>query len=145
MFNQINPSHMVLIDLFEGITYSGDQNGKNKQYINLEDAYKTLKLYFKDKNVNIYKGKSSEIMKRLPNEYFDLIYVDADHSYEGTYIDLVLSYEKIKKNGIICGHDFNFVLYPEVVKAVQHFLKNFNLKLDYTTRDILPTYGIIKK
>jgi hypothetical protein len=83
-------------------------------------------------------------LKTFNDEYFDIIYIDGDHSYEGVLRDLKLSYNKVKKNGIICGHDYNISTYPQIVQAVWSFCKEYNLKINYLTRDELPTFGIIK-
>jgi tetratricopeptide (TPR) repeat protein len=39
------------------------------------------------------------------NESVDMIYVDGDHSFEGCYADLKAWYPKLRKEGILFGHD----------------------------------------
>jgi hypothetical protein len=39
------------------------------------------------KSIQILKGTSLEVLPHLPKEGFDLVYIDGDHSYEGTKID----------------------------------------------------------
>lgn len=39
------------------------------------------------KSIQMLKGTSREILPHLPNETFDLVYIDGDHSYEGTKLD----------------------------------------------------------
>jgi hypothetical protein len=54
-------------------------------------------------------------------EYFDLVFLDADHTYEGVKKDIELWYPLIKKNGILSGHDYGFNntgTYKGVQKAV---------------------------
>jgi predicted O-methyltransferase YrrM len=45
-------------------------------------------------------------LKKFPNSHFDMIYIDADHSYEAVAKDLKLSFKKIKDGGYIMGHDY---------------------------------------
>lgn len=42
----------------------------------------------------------------FPDEFFDFIYLDANHSYEGVLADLVAWFPKLKRDGIICGDDY---------------------------------------
>ena len=80
----LNPKKLVLIDVFKGIQCSGDQDGNNVQWTNLEEEYIKLKNWsIHQNNVLIEKGDSSTILSQYPNEFFDAIYLDGDHSYEG--------------------------------------------------------------
>lgn len=50
---------------------------------------------------------TSENGARLFNdEYFDFAYIDANHSYESCLHDLNLWFPKVKKGGVIAGHDY---------------------------------------
>lgn len=42
----------------------------------------------------------------FPDEYFDFIYIDADHRYEAAIKDIQTWYPKLKKHGFFAGHDF---------------------------------------
>lgn len=91
--------------------------------------------YNNNNNNNKYEfiRKSSEEASRLfPDEYFDFIYIDANHSYDAVMNDLKNWYPKIKKNGIFCGHDYedNETARFGVKSAVDSF---FNEKKIYTT------------
>jgi len=41
-----------------------------------------------------------------PDEYFDFIYIDADHTLSATFSDLMSWKDKLKKGGCFCGHDY---------------------------------------
>ena len=144
IFNELKPKELHLIDYFEGVTHSGDQNGENVITIDLNDSYEKLLKKYKNKNVFIHKGKSTKILNQFNDNYFDIIYVDAGHDYSDVLNDLELSYKKIKSGGIICGHDFDNKLHIEVYFAVIKFCLNHNLNINYLTLDKLPSYGIIK-
>ena len=49
---------------------------------------------------------SEKAADMFPDEYFDFIYIDADHSYEGVVRDLKAWWPKIKKGGLFCGDDY---------------------------------------
>jgi hypothetical protein len=145
LLEKIKPKELHLIDVFSGKMCSGDKDGNNIVWTNLEDEYTKLQNeYEKIKTVFIHKGFSYDILKQFSDEYFDLIYIDGDHSYEGVKNDLELSYLKIKNNGYICGHDYSKKMFPSVVNAVDEFCRNKNLKIEFLTEDGCPTYVILK-
>jgi len=60
---------------------------------------------------NIVKLKSDSVDAALmfPNNFFDLIYVDADHDETPFRKDMTAWIPKVKMGGIISGHDYFFV------------------------------------
>lgn len=93
------------------------------------DIHKSNKL---ENNLNLYQniifkqGDITDIVPLLPNNYFDFIYIDADHDKESVLRDITISLPKLKHNGIICGHDYiNEENQLHAVKgAVDQFFKN---------------------
>lgn len=105
LIKQFRPYSIYLIDPFEGVVPSGDPNGNNVQIYNMEEEYQKLsKKYADKKRVVVLKTKST-ILETFPDDFFDLIYIDGDHSFEGVTYDLEISHKKVKHNGWICGHD----------------------------------------
>ena len=96
--------------------------------------------------VSVMKEYSFDALAQLitRKQQFDFIYVDGDHSYLGATQDLNLALSKVKPKGIIAGHDYAHD-YKTVLCAVNDFLDQHNLQLDYITLDKLPSFGIIKK
>lgn len=68
----------------------------------------------------LLKGLSVDMAKQVANESLDFIYLDGDHSYEGVTADLKAWAPKVKKGGIIAGHDYLQAEYG-VQKAVLEF------------------------
>lgn len=54
-----------------------------------------------------FRGKSERILPLLGKECFDIIFIDADHTYEPVKKDILLSMPLVKDGGIICGDDLN--------------------------------------
>jgi predicted O-methyltransferase YrrM len=73
-------------------------------------------------NIEILCGRSEECIPMLKNNSFDLVYIDAAHDYESVKIDISLSLSKLKKDGVISGHDYNRDNHPGVVAAVDEFV-----------------------
>ena len=72
-------------------------------------------------------------VENYSDEFFDMVFIDADHSYEGAKRDIELWLPKVKTGGYIGGHDyendeeqFDF----GVTKAVDEFIKENSLTLE---------------
>jgi hypothetical protein len=63
---------------------------------------------------------------------FDFVFIDADHSYKGCQADIKAWYQKVKKGGWLCGHDYKNTDYPcfGVEQAVDEFIASKGLKLE---------------
>lgn len=72
-------------------------------------------------NVIKHKGKTADMHGGFCDNSVDFVYIDADHSYEGVLEDITNYLPKIKKGGIIGGHDYAG-WYPGVIQAVDELL-----------------------
>lgn len=141
----LQPVELHLVDIFDGQMCSGDKDGNNITWANLNNEYELLCSKYKDyKNIFIHKGFSYNIVSSFEDNYFDMIYIDGDHSYDGVKIDLQISYNKVKKGGYIFGHDYTVSMFEGVVRAVNEFCEEKGLNIDYITKDGCPTFCIKK-
>ena len=69
---------------------------------------------------------STRAWQRFPDESIDMLFVDGDHSYEGCLADLTHWYRKVKPDGVIIGHDYDW---DTVRSAVGHFSRQNGLRL----------------
>lgn len=107
----------------------------------LNGMYNSVLESIKDKPfARIMRMYTVDAAKFFPDEYFDLVYVDADHSYQGCKEDLEAWWPKVKKGGFFTGDDYtrNRAKYTGVVfgviEAVQEFSTNVNLPVYELTR-----------
>lgn len=56
--------------------------------------------------ISIYEGDSAANMSVMPDAYFDWIYIDGDHSYEGVKRDIEASAAKVKPGGFLVFNDY---------------------------------------
>jgi predicted O-methyltransferase YrrM len=49
---------------------------------------------------------SNAVITSFPDNYFDFVYIDGDHSYKGSKSDLKNYYPKVERGGVISGHDY---------------------------------------
>jgi len=69
---------------------------------------------------------STQAWRRFSDESIDLLFVDGDHSFEGCLRDLRNWYPKVKPNGVILGHDYDW---ETVRAAAQQFAREKGLRL----------------
>jgi predicted O-methyltransferase YrrM len=74
----------------------------------------TFDSHITNKKVHLHEGDSSKVIKEFPENYFDWIYIDAQHSYEGFTKDLNASAKVVKENGFIVCNDYTVYSPPEV-------------------------------
>lgn len=97
-----------------------------------QDVQETLYEHFKNSvagnpAVQVCREYSHEAAKRFPDEYFDLVYIDADHTYEGCTQDIEDWYPKVKTGRFLTGDDYTDIrakvtgIEFGVVKAVNDF------------------------
>jgi predicted O-methyltransferase YrrM len=58
--------------------------------------------------VVLHMGTTKQVCPALMPQHFDLVFVDADHTYEGVCADIAFTMPLLKPDGIMCFHDFTF-------------------------------------
>ncbi len=101
--------------------------------------------------VKIYRGISKRAVGFFPPLFFDFVYIDADHSYEGSYQDMCLWWQHVRQGGIMAGHDFietKSEVGTEfgVVRAVKRFMKERKTQVEcfHHTKESHRTWMIYK-
>lgn len=129
------PELAVAVDawLNDGVAARNDVGYSQEK---LDQIYEQFKLDMASRpNVQIYKEYTFDAAKHFPDGYFDLIYIDGDHSYVGCSKDLEAWYPKVKHGGFLTGDDYNDYRAPvtgvvfEVVQAVNEFASRENLNV----------------
>lgn len=100
----IDPWHYEADPLFAATLY-GAENGKCQEF--MDSMYqRVVRKLGQLPNVRIHRSPSLECVQQFPDNYFDWIYVDGDHRYEGTLKDLTVYYSKLKPGGFVTGDDY---------------------------------------
>lgn len=76
---------------------------------------------YRDRLVPI-QGNSHLVANQIPN--VDLVFIDADHSYNGCKGDILAYTPKVKSSGILAGHDID---YPGVNRAVNELVGSYEV------------------
>ena len=94
-------SHLTDVDTWEG---SDEYAHEEMNFSDVEKEYdKKTKDY---KNLTKFKGTTIEWLKAAPLDYYDFIYIDADHTATGVLLDAELSFLSVKPGGIIAFDDY---------------------------------------
>lgn len=150
-----NVSKAYGVDIWRSTSLTGqndnlyDQNTLDYQY------REVFKKYRNDARVKLIREFSVNAASFFEDEYFDFIYIDADHTYKAVTEDLNAWFPKLKKGGILSGHDY---ITPEmtiqlghsvpfgVIEAVTSFRVNNNIDDSkfHLTSELYATYFILK-
>lgn len=125
------PEKLYLID-----TWGSERYGEEKaSYVR-----RRFESNLKNSSVEIVRCDSISAARIFPDGYFDWIYIDTDHSYQTTISELHVWAPKVKKHGIIAGHDYeqgNWIrgVRYGVIEAVHEFCTKEGWELSYLTTE----------
>ena len=74
-------------------------------------------------NIIHHEDYSYNVVNNFKDNDYDFIYIDGSHTYESVKRDLELYLPKLKKGGIIGGHDYSQI-WPGVIEAVNEVVGN---------------------
>jgi hypothetical protein len=149
------PDELILIDSWTGERlYSGNVDGNHRngvrQYYTGEELYYLTEMNIKEcRGIVTMLKANTDVLRAFTDNIFDMIYVDADHSYEGVLNDLINAYHKIKNGGYIMGHDYEHNMHKTnnsysfgVKQAVDEFCRQYNQEISMKGMDGCVSYGI---
>jgi SAM-dependent methyltransferase len=99
--------------------YKGIQNTIYGDFINNISNEKIV-----DK-VIINRGYSNNEILKFPDNFFDMIYIDGNHEPEYCLEDAVLSYRKLKTNGIMIFDDYGWGGPDKTKRGIDAFLSGY--------------------
>lgn len=127
-----NPKlHLMLVDPWTPFTHHS-QEWQDQQ---LARAVHRLQSY---PNVEFIRKTSMEAVKEVPNGSLDFIYIDAMHDFDNVMMDLIAWVPKVRRDGIVSGHDYDHYFSCGVVPAVDAYVRAHNVGLYYITPKDLP-------
>lgn len=129
ILDRVQPNRLILVDAWSTRRYGLD---KKRGVI---DRYDTE---IQNGRIEVMQMLSSGAAGLFPDDYFDFVYIDTDHTYETTRLELDLYRQKVKPGGYICGDDYvvgnvSSSLHYGVIAAVSEFCQNENWPLSYLT------------
>lgn len=117
----------------------------------LDKMYDRLADYAEhDHRVRLHRKSSLQAADDFIPDFFDVLYIDADHTYDAVKADIDAWWPKVRPGGILCGHDY--MRYKlgcgvtfGVVEAVNEFVQRNGLPLHVDgDREGFPSWYIPK-
>lgn len=137
ILNIKEPKELHLIDSWEMLPEITDNQYARVAHNvrGMDDIFEEVSTRFRGlDSVTIHRGLSDSVLTEFPDDYFDWMYVDADHNYEGVRKDLAIALTKVKPGGYIGGDDYTK---PGVRQAVQELIDGHGVQ------DVLLTHQYV--
>ena len=99
-----------------------------------EEAVNDLLKKFRN-NINLIKGNSNLILKKIDTSKIDYVFLDGGHDYETVKSDLINCKEVLNNNGTILCDDYNLSYAPGVKQAIDEFVTINNFKCEIICED----------
>lgn len=136
-----NPRVAVAVDSWvnDGVISRNDVAFSQEE---LDRQYIDFKKDMADKSfVKIYREYSFDAVRYFKDDYFDFVFIDADHTYHACLRDIEDWYPKVKKGKFLLGDDYRVATLRTgvefgVIEAVKTFTQRNNLSFFE-----LPRYG----
>ena len=122
-----NDSKLYCIDPWED--YDEYPEYKNQQSSIYNSFINNVKNSGVKDKIIINRGYSNLVIPKFQDEFFDIIYIDGNHEPEYVLEDAVLSFRKLKKNGIMIFDDYGWGGPDLTQKGIDGFLSGYHKKI----------------
>lgn len=117
---------LYAVDTFEA---TGDMRDPVKPVLELSgrtqrELYDDVAYYFGRGSIHTVEAFSVEAAAQFADESVDVVFIDATHDYENVKADIRAWLPKVRKGGIISGHDVDW---SEVYRAVKDEIPDFQV------------------
>jgi hypothetical protein len=96
--------------------YRGNRRGGPKEQH--DGNYALAKERLAPYNAELIKGYSMDIVRAIPLESLDFVYIDGNHSFDYVMQDVIEWAKRVRPGGIVSGHDYYHFRGAGVVEAV---------------------------
>lgn len=133
MFEEIPNLYLVLVDPYLKYEYRRfRKRNKHKWHqTTIDKCRKRAVRKLARRDVRWLMTTSEMASMSVPDESLDFVYIDGDHHFEFVAQDLKLWGEKVRRGGIISGHDYGI---RWVRTAVDWYAKSKRYRVLYTDR-----------
>jgi hypothetical protein len=138
LFKIIPGLHLFCVDPW---TKYSVRNSQQKQDAN----YQTTCNRLKDYNATILKKTSAQALADIADGSLDFVYIDGLHTFDSVMFDLIKWSAKVRKGGMIAGHDYYEFYRYGVIEAVNAYTRAHRVDAWYLTRELRATYFWVKK
>lgn len=143
MYNNIPGLKLYGVDSYRqhpqaSYIYHAEIRHWNQDYLNRIKAQAEGRM--KGRNFVLLEDFSEDATKKVEDNSLDFVYIDADHSYDMVMQDIIVWGRKIRKGGIVSGHDYYYNKdkpgrRAKVTQAVNDYTKIHDIKFFITNED----------
>lgn len=99
-------------------------------------------------SITLKQGESAKLLEEFPDDHFDWIYIDGDHSYDGVKADILVAKRKVKSGGYLVFNDFAHIVWASystfgVHRAVTEFLVQDKWPVRYWAYEQNALYDVV--
>ena len=140
----------VWSDTWEHLEYDPKQQEIYKQFtgviLSMYESFKrNCKIFIDSEKIKMYKGNTNEMANKFLDKSFDVILIDADHSYGGISQDFNLYQNKIKNSGLIVFHDYGDSMWTGIKQFADEMVSQNKIKMTGKAERIAVFEKIIKQ
>jgi len=105
-------------------------NWRDQEY--QDEAYRQAKDKLKGFDVDLMKTTGVEASLTVEDGLLDFVFIDGDHYFDNAMLDIILWSKKVRKGGIVSGHDYykSNKGTVQVMKAIDTYAEIHNIKLN---------------
>ena len=111
-YNKSPKIKIHIVDTWGGNPLDGSQDQSDDPYNKFISNMSVL-----DGHYQAHRMTTNEAVKLFEDESLDAVFIDADHSYEAVKLDIQNWMPKVRKGGILAGHDYSSA-WSGVIRAV---------------------------
>jgi predicted O-methyltransferase YrrM len=125
MLDAVPDLHLYLVDPYQGYF-------RYKQEL-CDKRYAIAQRRLGERSVTFMKMTSLEASQQVEDRSLDFCYIDGDHRFDAVMMDIILWAPKVRRGGIVAGHDFYAFYQSGVVDAVYAYVRAHNINSWYIT------------
>jgi hypothetical protein len=140
MLDTINMLNLTCVD-----PWTPYSNWRQEQMDNrYQRAINRLSHYIENGQAHIWREESMTAVHKVKDATLDFVYIDGFHDFDWVMPDLIFWAHKVRKGGIIAGHDYYPFFRAGVMTAVDAYVKGHNIHDWYVTREKEPSWFWVK-
>jgi len=109
-------AHVTAIDHFQGSAEHALTNDTYQAFVRNVGHFP---------NLAVLRMPSLDAAQRFADRSIDMVFIDADHSYEAVKADILAWAPKARR--ILCGHDYGLDSWPGVTLAVRELIGSYHV------------------
>ena len=139
MYKTIPNLKLICVDPWKAFSHSTDDH--------MERQYQSCKKRLGPYNVEYMRMPSMEAVGQIEDESLDFVYIDAMHNFDNVMMDIICWSKKVRKGGIVSGHDYFHAYAIGVINAVNAYTISHSIHEWYITREKLtpPSFFWVKR